>query len=39
MANREFIGTTFVTGVHGLRSAQDLGNFRLCLIVVFTQIP
>lgn len=36
MPDRQFVGTALIAGVHGLRSAQIVGDFLLCPVVVFS---
>ena len=39
MTNRQLICAPFVSGVHGLGSAEIIGNLLLSQIVVLPQIP
>ena len=39
MTNRQLICAPFVSGVHGLGSAEIIGNLLLSQIVILPQIP
>lgn len=38
MAERQLIGTPFISGIHGLGCSKVLGNIFLCHIMVFSEI-
>jgi len=35
MADRKLVSTTFVTGIHGLGSSENVGNFLLGFVMIF----